>query len=262
MHPFINTAVKAARKAGDIINRGFARQDLVKISKKGLKDYVTDIDKSAEAAIIDELRYAYPSHGILSEECEQIDGTEDYQWIIDPLDGTLNFIHNYEHVCISIAVKSKDRIEHGVIYDPIRNDLFIASRGEGTQLNSRKVRVSTTYQLAESLLATNTPANLLESFVNPYFDSFAQISKACLTVRRSGSAALDMAYVSAGKLDGYWGPGLKTWDMAAGSLMIQEAGGIISDLTGGTAFLESGNMVAANPKLFKELVKILRNYFK
>lgn len=256
MHPFLNIATKAARAAGNIIVRSLERLDELQLTQKQQNDFVTDIDVQAEKTIIDIIRKNYPFHGILAEESGSTPG-EETTWIIDPLDGTTNFIHGFPHFCVSIAVQQKGRIEHGLIYDPIRHEFFTTSRGGGAQLNNRRLRVSTRNQLQGSLLGTGFP------FRNPtrlpsYLKTFQSLLTQVSGIRRAGSAALDLAYVAAGRFDGYWEFDLKIWDIAAGALMVQEAGGLVSDIDGSENFLTSGNIVAGNPKVFKALLQNIR----
>lgn len=261
MHPFINTAVRAVRSAANVIMRGYRRLDLLKVRRKDLKDFSTDIDEESEETIIHLLRTAYPSHSFLSEECGKI-GNDDYQWIIDPLDGTMNFIHGLPHFGISIALSYRGRIEHAVIYDPVRDDLFTATRGEGAQRNNHRIRVSGRSQLKDCLLGTGIAPRLDPSLEDAYYLSFGAVAKECISVRRSGSSVLDLAYTAAGILDGYWKLGLKIWDIAAGSLIIREAGGLITDINGGDDYLRTGDVVIANPKLFKPFFRTLQPFYK
>jgi myo-inositol-1(or 4)-monophosphatase len=260
MHPYVNTAAKAARTAGDIIMRGFSRLDKISINKKSAKDFVTNIDKSAEASIIETLQMAYPYHSFLAEESGKT-GHDDFQWIIDPLDGTMNFIHGVPHFCISIALKQQQRIIHGVIYDPVRDELFTASRGEGAFVNNRRMRVSSRYTLEDCLVAVGMSVYVTDYF-DSYFDMLKTITSRCASIRRAGSSALDLAYVAAGRLDGYIKLGLKPWDIAAGALLIQEAGGLMSDITGSEDYMRTGHVIAANPKAFKEFLKIVHQTLK
>lgn len=258
MHPFVNTAINAARTAGKIIMKGYDRLDLVKVSQKNPKDFVTDIDKAAERAIIDILHTAYPTHSFLSEEVGIIDGDE-YQWIIDPLDGTTNFIHGFPHFSVSIALRIGAQIEHAVVYDPLRQDLFTATRGEGAQRNSIRIRVSKNNSLKKCLIGTGFPFRC-PKYHDKYYEMLKAISKECVGMRRAGSAALDLAYVASNQLDGFWEFGLGAWDIAAGSLLIREAGGIIIDPTGGEDYLQSGHVITGNPKIVKELTQIISTY--
>jgi len=260
MHPYVNTAVRAARKAGDIIAHAYSRLDLVKVTKKGKNEFVTNIDKKAEYEIINLLRTAYPSHGFLGEESGSQKG-DDYQWIIDPIDGTTNFIQGIPHFCISIALSFKNRIEHGVIYDPIRDEIFTASRGAGAQLNNHKIRVGNKRTIEECLLGIGFPYHSPE-FHDSYYELVKNISKKTIGLRRMGSAALDLAYVASGRLDGFFEVGLSIWDIAAGVLIIKEAGGLVSDIEGGENYWKNGRIVTGNPKIFKPLLKEVSAYLK
>jgi myo-inositol-1(or 4)-monophosphatase len=255
--PIVNIAVRAARAAGNIIIRASDRLDTLRITEKSPRDYVTEIDQQAEREIITIIRKAHPSHSILSEECGALEGDEDYVWIIDPLDGTRNFIHGFPHFCVSIALSVKGKIEHGVIYDPIRQELFTASRGRGAQLNERRIRVSKRSLLEDCLVGTGFPFRHSQAHLESYTASLRAILPECGEVRRAGSAALDLAYVACGRFDGFWEIGLKVWDFAAASLMIKEAGGLMSDFHGGETFMETGNIIAGNPKVLKSLLKTL-----
>lgn len=261
MHPLVNIAISAARSAGNLIARSVERLDLVKFSEKHPNDFVSEVDKNAEKIIIRAIQKAYPNHHILAEESGALSGNgdqhNDFTWIIDPLDGTTNFLHGFPHFAISIAIQHKDRVEHGVIYDPIRHDLFVASRGQGATCNDRRIRVSTKKELKGSLIGTGFPFRHPDSTINAYLKHFEQLLKSRTNMRRAGSAALDLAYVAAGYLDGFWEYGLQPWDIAAGALMIQEAGGLISDLKGNHTYQESGDVVAGNPKIFKALLRNL-----
>jgi myo-inositol-1(or 4)-monophosphatase len=247
MHALVNTAVKAARKAGDLISRYRDRVDTIKITPKGINDLVTEIDQWAEQEIIDILRKAYPDHGIMAEESGG-KPKDEYVWIIDPLDGTANFVHGFPHFCVSIGCLYKNRLEHGVIYDPVRQELFTATRGRGAQVDGRKMRVSPAKQVQGGLVATGFPfrhPDMLEDYLKLFKDIFEDAAGA----RRGGSSALDLAYVAAGRLDGYWEIGLQPWDVAAGALMVMEAGGLVSAFDGSEEFLFKQSIVAANPRL-------------
>jgi myo-inositol-1(or 4)-monophosphatase len=256
MHPLLNIAERAARSAGKIILKGFERLDLIKIKEKQPNDFVTNIDYHAEQTIIEIIKAAYPEHGILAEESGQQNGDE-FLWVIDPLDGTLNFLHGFPHFSVSIAIKRKERIEHALIYDPIRQEIFTASRGQGAQLNQQKrLRVNTRRNLKDALLGISI------SYKSPsQLEHHCQLLKYFMgrhiTLRRCGSAALDLAYLAAGRLDGFWGLGLAPWDSAAGILLIQESGGIVCDLQGNENYFETGSIVAANPKLCKPLLQAI-----
>ncbi len=255
MHPTLNIAVKAARRAGGIINRAARDVDLVKVSAKRDKDFVTEVDKAAEAAIIGVLHEAYPDHAILAEE-SGASGDSEHVWIIDPLDGTTNFIHGFPQYCISIAQTQKGVLQHAVIYDPNRNELFTASKGAGAFLNERRIRVSKRAKLNEVLVGTGFPFRYFEH-VDAYLGIFRDMMHKTAGVRRPGAAALDLAWVAAGRIDGFWELGLSPWDMAAGALLIAEAGGLVGDLTGEANYLETGNIVGGNPKVFVQLLQII-----
>jgi myo-inositol-1(or 4)-monophosphatase len=233
----------------------FDQLDRLEYSSKGRNDYVSQADVEAERAVLDVLTRAYPDHGIIAEESGEREGSE-YTWVIDPLDGTTNFLHGFPMFAVSVAVKKGGVLEHGVVYDPLHDEMFTASRGEGAQLNGKRLRVSTTRQLAPSLLGTGFPFRDL-GIIEPWMRSFQSLLPKTSGIRRAGAAALDLAYVAAGRLDGFWEFGLKPWDMAAGALLIREAGGLVADVSGGQDFLENGNLVAANPLIFEEFRKIV-----
>jgi len=256
MHPTLNTAVKAARRAASIINRASTQLELISVQAKSPNDFVTEVDRAAEAAIIEVLREAYPQHGILAEESGETGGGE-YQWIIDPLDGTTNFIHGFPQYAISIALRRNGVIEQGVVYDPIRNELFTATKGSGAFLNDRRIRVSKRIRLSEALLGTGFPFRQFDH-IDAYLAMFKELTQKTAGIRRPGAAALDLAYVACGRLDGFWEMGLSPWDMAAGALLIQEAGGLISDFAGDGHFLETGTVVAGTPKIFNQLLNTLQ----
>jgi len=270
MHPMLNTAVKAARRAGSIINRASLDLDLLKVTRKGHNDFVTEVDKAAEAAVIEILLTAYPDHAILAEErglafAKSAKGTDDairhcdHLWIIDPLDGTTNFIHGFPQYCVSIALAQRGQLTQGVIYDPSRNDLFTASRGRGAFLNDRRLRVSRRIRMGEALLGTGFPFRDI-STLDHYLQMFRLMTEQSAGLRRPGSAALDLAYVAAGRLDGFFEIGLQPWDMAAGALMVTESGGLMGDLKGEQEYLLSGNVLAGNPKIFAQLVTQLGRF--
>jgi myo-inositol-1(or 4)-monophosphatase len=256
MHPMINIAVKAARRAGHLINRGALDIDRIAIARKQPMDYVTEVDRAAEQAIIDILHDAYPDHAILAEE-SGASGDSEYVWIIDPLDGTTNFIHGFPQYAVSIACAHRGQLQHGVIYDPVHNDLFIASRGQGAYLNDRRLRVSRAIRLEEGLIGTGLPFGE-SKHITRYLRILREIMVRAPGIRRAGAASLDLAYVAAGRLDGFWEIGLKPWDMAAGALMILEAGGLVSDFDGGEAYLDQGAIVAGTPKLFAQLLAVVQ----
>ncbi len=254
--PLLNIATEAARTAGNIIVRSMSRLKTIKIAEKHPNDFVTEIDQRVEQEIIAIIKKAYPSHSILAEESGEHDGDE-YQWIIDPIDGTRNFIHGYPHFAISIAVMHKNRIEHGLIYDPIRQELFTASRGRGAQLNEQRIRVSERKHLPECLFGTGF-AYRHDDADNPTQGKILEaVLPICSDFRRSGAATLDLAYVACGRLDGFWELGLKIWDTAAGILLVKEAGGMVCDPHGGEDYLKTGNVVAANPTIMRQFLKTI-----
>jgi len=255
MHPMLNTAVKAARKAGSIINRASLDVDLVKVASKGRSDFVTEVDRAAEQAIVDILLKAYPDHAILAEE-SGASGDSEYTWIIDPLDGTTNFIHGFPQYAVSIALRHREHVTQAVVYDPTRNELFTASRGRGAFLNERRIRVSKRSKLSECLIGTGFPFRSFEH-LDEYVHMFRSVTEHTAGIRRPGAAALDLAYVAAGRLDGFWEIGLSPWDMAAGSLLILEAGGLVSDFKGEAAYLEEGRIVCGAPKIFPQLLSLV-----
>ena len=255
MHPMLNTAVKAARRAGTIINRASQNLDILAVTEKAANDYVSDVDREAEHAIIRMLLDAYPTHSILAEESGAA-GKSEFQWIIDPLDGTTNFLHGFPQYAVSIALAHKGTLSQAVIYDPVRNDLFTASRGRGAYLNDKRLRVSKRIKLQKSLLGTGFPFREF-AHIDAYLAMFRDLTQKTSGLRRAGAATLDLAYVAAGRLDGFWEFGLSPWDMAAGSLLITEAGGLVGDLEGNGGYLESGNIVAANPKIFSQMIQAL-----
>ena len=252
----LNIAVRAARNAGNIIARSVDRLDQITVSVKSENDFVSEVDRQAEQEIIHTIRKAYPNHAILGEETGAHEG-DDYVWIIDPLDGTTNFIHGFPQFAVSIGLKHKGRLEQAVVYDPLRQELFTASRGAGAQLNDRRIRVSKHNDLEGALLGTGFPFKQ-QQHLDTYLETFKALFPMTAGIRRAGSAALDLAYVAAGRLDGFWEIGLNPWDMAAGVLLIQEAGGLVSDFGGGHEFMTTGNVVAANPKVFKAMLKKIR----
>ena len=259
----MNVAVKAARTAGSIINRAALDVEAVRVSQKQVNDFVTDVDQAAEQAIIETLLTAYPGHGIWAEESGREHGAKDseFVWIIDPLDGTTNFIHGFPVYCVSIALAVKGKIEQAVIYDPSRNDLFTATKGRGAYLNDRRLRVSKRIRLNECLISTGFPFRPGDDF-DTYLRMMGELMPRCAGLRRPGSAALDLAYVAAGYTDGFFESGLQPWDAAAGSLLITEAGGLIGNFTGESDFLEQQECMAGNPKVYGQLVTILGKYSK
>jgi myo-inositol-1(or 4)-monophosphatase len=258
IHPMLNIAVKAARNAGALINRASLDVDLLKVTAKSANDFVTEVDHAAEAAIIETILTAYPGHGILAEESGRAHGAKhsEFVWIIDPLDGTTNFIHGLPIYCISIALEFRGKVEQAVVYDPTRNDLFMASKGRGAFLNDKRLRVSKRVRLADSLIGTGFPFRKGDNFQR-YLKMFEAVAPHCAGMRRPGSAALDLCYVAAGWYDGFFETGLNPWDIAAGSLMITEAGGLIGNFTGEADFLHQREVVAGTPKVYGQLVQLL-----
>jgi myo-inositol-1(or 4)-monophosphatase len=257
MHPLLNIAVRAARRAGSIINRAALDGGGLKVRTKQARDFVTQIDDAAEQAILDVVRKAYPAHGVLAEESGASAGGEEYVWIIDPLDGTTNFIHGFPHYCVSIGVQHRGALAHAVVYDPGRNELFTASKGGGAFLNDRRIRVSKCTRLDEALVGTGFPYKELTR-LDLYTNQLTQLMKNSAGVRRAGAAALDFAYVACGRLDAFWEMGLAAWDIAAGALLVQEAGGLVADLEGEQSYLQSGDVCAATPKVFPALLEAMR----
>ncbi len=260
MHPLVNIGVKAARKAGHIILQSFDRLDLLVIHEKGPNDFVTEVDKASEEEIKYIIHKAYPDHAILGEETGLTKPLDtDITWIIDPLDGTTNFIHGFPQFCISIGIMEKGRMEHAIIYDPLKDELFTATRGEGARLNDRKIRVSTAHLLEKSLIGTGFPTRDSE-VLHEYLNVLKEIWPQASSIRRAGSAALDLAYIASGRLDGFWEYGLKVWDVAAGSLLVTEAGGYVSGLEDPDSYLRSGNIIAGTPKIHAKLEAIVKRY--
>lgn len=259
----INVAVKAARLAGSIINRAALDIESVRVSQKQANDFVTEIDQAAEKTIIETLLTAYPGHGIWAEESGREHGAKDsdYVWIIDPLDGTTNFIHGLPVYCVSIALAVKGRVEQAVVYDPTRNDLFTATKGRGAYLNDRRLRVSKRLQLKESLVSTGFPFRQGDDF-QQYMVMLGEVMQRTAGVRRPGAAALDLAYVAAGYTEAFFESGLQPWDVAAGSLLVTEAGGLVGNFTGEPDFLEQHECLAGAPKVYGQLVGLLSRYSK
>jgi len=260
MHPMLNTAIKAARRAGSIINRAGLDLERLQVARKGPKDYVTEVDHAAEEAIIEILRTAYPNHAFLGEESGSVpaatggDGGEpEFQWIIDPLDGTTNFIHGLPLYAISIALMHRGQVTQAVVYDPSRNELFTASRGSGAFLNDRRIRISGQRRYHDALLAAH-----LGNSANQGNSPFSEMLAECTAVRRLGSTVLDLAYVASGRIDGFCGVGLKPWDLAAGGLLVLEAGGLIADFEGEQQWMKTGGVIAATPKIFPQMLGYLQ----
>jgi len=259
-HPLINIATEAARSASKIILRYMDQMERIEITEKNINEIVTEVDILAEEEIIYHIQKAHPEHSILAEERGHIEGNE-YCWIIDPLDGTTNYVHSFPHFAISIAVKNGDKMEIGLIYDPIRNELFTAARGQGAHLNNRRIRVSDCKKMENAVIGTGFPFKKKQQ-IKPYLNTFESIFLNASGLRRAGAAALDLAYVASGRLDGFWEASLKEWDMAAGTLLIQEAGGMLSDFQGEDNYLYSGNIIAGNPKIYKSLLELVKTSLK
>ena len=258
MHPMLNIAVRAARNAGKVIVRSLEQLDKVEIESKGSNDFVTSVDINAEQVIIETIHKSYPDHTIIAEESGVLTGKDDdYQWIVDPLDGTTNFIKGLPHFAVSIALKVKGKLDQAVVFDPIRGELFTASRGKGAQLNGFRIRVKNHKELSGAILATGFPFKH-KQYTNAYMEMFKQLFLKSSDMRRSGSPALDLAYVAAGRVDGYFEIGLKPWNTAAGELLVIEAGGLITDFTGDHGYAKSGNIVAGSSHLLKDILKNIR----
>ncbi|MEA1990029.1 MAG: inositol monophosphatase family protein [Pseudomonadota bacterium] len=259
MHPLLNIATQAARAAGGNILHHLDRIDQLNVEHKGKNDYVSEVDKEAENTIIQTIKKYYPEHDILAEESgitKQKQKPAEVRWIIDPLDGTTNFLHQFPQFCVSIAVEVKGKIQHAAIFDPVRDEMFTASRGSGAFLNNRRLRVSQQKSLENALLATGFPYHDF-SYLDAYMESLKSFMTSTAGIRRAGSAALDLAYVACSRVDGFWEFNLKPWDIAAGALIVQEAGGLSTDFNGGDNYLNSGNIIATNPKLYKEMAQTI-----
>ena len=256
MHPMLSIAIRAARVAGDLIQRSAENVSQLTISKKSKNDFVTEVDRMAEQEIIKIIQSAYPDHSILAEESGKIEGNH-YTWVIDPLDGTTNFLHGYPQYAVSIALKNKNKTEVGVIYDPLRDELFTAEKGGGATLNNRRIRVSTQTSLNQALLGTGFPFKYPQH-LEAYLKMFGDLTLETAGIRRAGSAALDLAYVAVGRLDGFWEIGLKEWDFAAGILLIQEAGGVTTDFSFNDKYSQSGNIITGNPKMHQSIYQLIQ----
>jgi len=261
MHALLNVAVMAARRAGAVLIRKMRNLEKLKVEEKGHNDFVSDADRAAEKAVIDCILKHYPDHAILAEESGK-QGESDHVWIIDPLDGTTNYLHGFPVFAVSIGVQIKGRMEHGVVYDPMRQELFTASRGDGAQLDGRRIRTSGQIQFERALIGTGFPFRRANTDLQPYLNMLAKVIRNTAGIRRPGAAALDLAYVAAGRLDAFWETGLAAWDLAAGSLLIREAGGIISGLNGSENFLETGHVLCGTPKVYKDLAKLCSREIK
>jgi len=254
MQPMLNIAIRAAHHAGDFIVRKINKLPDIQIEVKAKNDYVSEVDRQAEALIIEDLLKSFPAHGILAEESGVIEGKDEYRWIIDPLDGTTNYLHGFPHYAVSIACEHQGRLTHGVIYDPFKQELFAASRGDGATLNNRRIRVSQIKTVDGGLIATGFPFKNPEQ-LDEFLELFSAFFSSASDIRRAGSAALDLAYVAAGRLDGYWETGLNAWDIAAGALIVREAGGLVTDYKGDGGSLENGQVVAGNPKIIADMLR-------
>ena len=256
MNPMVNIGVRAARNAGTIIARHVDRLDRVRVESKGINDYVSDVDRMAEQEIVNILHKAYPDHAILAEESGG-NADAEYVWIVDPLDGTTNFLHGFPHFAVSIALRVRGELEVAVIYDPLRQELFTAHRGGGAMLDGRKIRVPNNKSIQGRLIGTGFPFKYPQQ-LPAYLEMFRAVSQRAADLRRAGSAALDLAYVACGRLDGFWELGLRPWDIAGGALLVREAGGVVCDFNGDDGFLESGNVVAGSPRLLHDLLQEIR----
>lgn len=261
MHALLNVAVMAARRGGDTLIRSLNRLESIKVETKGRNDFVSEADHAAERAVIDTIRKHYPEHAILAEE-SGADGESDHLWVIDPLDGTTNFLHRFPVFCVSVALLQKGKLAHGVVYDPLRQELFTASHGQGAQLDGRKIRVSGQTSLERALLGTGFPFRDSNMALPPYMQMLEAAILNTAGVRRAGAAALDLCYVAAGRLDAFWETGLHKWDMAAGALIIREAGGIISGLDGSESFLDTGHVLTGTPKIYSGLARLFAPHIR
>ena len=257
MQPMANIALRAARKAADYLARSMDRPDEFQIQEKRPNDFVSNIDRAAEEIIIEQIRETYPNHRILAEESGEQSGDSEFTWVVDPLDGTLNFLQGIPHFAVSIGIMKGLHHEHGVIVDPVRGEEFVASRGSGAQLNGKRIRVTTRAKLEDCVLGTGIPPGSMLR-LEDYTRALHTLTGTCRGIRRAGSAALDLAYVAAGRMDGFWEMGLSKWDIAAGIVLVREAGGFVSDLNGGERFWENGDVVAANAKCFKSLIQKIK----
>jgi len=256
MQPLLNIAIRAARRAGEIIVRGLNRLHRLDVRAKGQNDFVSEIDTAAERDIIETVRKHYPSHSFLAEESGRSGEDNEFVWIIDPLDGTTNFLHGYPQFAVSIGVQRRGRMEHAVVYDPMRQELFTASRGEGAQLDGKRIRVSPHIGLERSLIGTGFPYRSNLQWLDPYMAMLKAVIQETAGIRRPGSAALDLAYVAAGRLDAFWELGLSPWDTAAGTLLITEAGGMVGRLNG-SEYKNESDIVAGTPKVYAPLLELL-----
>jgi len=254
-HPLVNTAIKAARRAGRIVLRNLGQLDKLPFEAKGHADYVSMVDREAEEQIVQTIHEAYPDHAIHAEERGR-QGDNSVEWIIDPLDGTTNYLHGFPQFAISIAVRENDRLQHALVFDPLKDELFTASRGRGAQLNDHRIRVSGLENMKLALLGTGFPYKDMHN-LDLWTDTFRALAPEISGVRRAGSAALDLAYVACGRLDGFWEFDLNAWDIAAGCLLVQEAGGMVTEIDGGRNYLESGDVLAATPVVYRQMLRQL-----
>ncbi len=261
MHALLNVAVMAARRAGSTLIRKMVNLEKLKVEQKGHNDYVSDADLAAEKAVIHCILKHYPEHAILAEE-SGVQGESDTVWIVDPLDGTTNYLHGFPVFAVSIGVQIKGRMEHAVVYDPLRQELFTATRGQGAHLEGRRIRVSGQKQLERALVGTGFPFRQADKEIDPYLKMLGKVVRSTSGVRRPGAAALDLAYVAAGRLDAFWETGLAPWDLAAGSLLIREAGGIISGIDGSENFLDTGHVLTGTPKIYAAIAKLCASEIK
>lgn len=260
MEPMINIALRAARRAGDRIVRASDELERLEVQSKGVNDFVSEVDLEAEREIVYHLHKAWPDHAILGEETG-LTGNEnaEFRWVIDPLDGTTNFLRGIPHYAVSMACMHRGKVEHAVVLDPVRREEFTASRGRGAQLNGRRIRVSKLDRLDNALLGTGIPfRGHCDERLEDYSRCIASLAGRCAGIRRAGAASLDLAYVAAGRLDAFWEIGLQQWDIAAGSLLVREAGGLVSDVDASDHYLDSGNIVCGNPKCFKAVLQTVR----
>ena len=255
MNPLQNVAVMAARRGGAILIRNLNKLDKLKVEKKGHNDFVSDVDRAAEDAVIEVIHRHYPDHAILAEE-SGARGESDTVWIIDPLDGTTNSLHGFPQFCVSVGVQVNGRMEAAAVYDPMRQEVFAASRGNGATLDDRKIRVSGRKEIEYALIGTGFPFRQADMEMGPYLAMLGKVVRNTAGVRRPGAAALDLCYVAAGRLDGFWETGLKAWDLAAGSLIIREAGGIVSGLDGSEDYLDSGHILCGTPRVYAGLARL------
>jgi myo-inositol-1(or 4)-monophosphatase len=255
MDPLLTVAVMAARRGGDTLIRAIPKLQKIKVEQKGRNDFVSEADRNAEKAVIQTILKHYPDQAILAEVSGKL-GVSDYVWIIDPLDGTTYFLHGFPVIAVSVGLSHKGRLERGVVFDPLRQELFTASRGQGAQLDGRKIRVTAIRDLERALLGTGFPYRESNKELAPYLNMLVNAMHHTAGVRRAGAAALDLCYVAAGRLDAFWETGLAPWDLAAGALIIREAGGIVSGLDGSEDFMESGHVLTGSPRIYAALAKL------